>query len=64
VDWAIWHDYPRFASFPHVEKGGVLEGHKDVLEAVRGELYWRSKIHWGETSLGEAITLGVGHKDS
>jgi hypothetical protein len=23
----------------YVERGGVLEGHKDVLEAVRDELY-------------------------
>jgi hypothetical protein len=27
----------------HVEKGGVLEGHKDVPEAVRDELYSKNK---------------------
>jgi hypothetical protein len=46
----------------HVEKGGVLEGHKDVPEAVRDKLYSKNKRDrrdWGKTSAKEGMSLGL-----
>jgi hypothetical protein len=44
----------------HVEKGGVLEGHKDVPEAVRDELYREEQDRLGRDKRKGSHVTGAG----
>jgi hypothetical protein len=44
----------------HVEKGGVLEGHKDVPQAVRDELYREEQDRLGRDKRKGSYITGTG----
>ena len=52
---------PQHLLTAHVEKGGALEDHKGMLEAVCGKLYQEEQDRLGRDKCKIAMSLGLGH---